>query len=621
MWHKPAKANAFGLTGPQIMKWLLKSVTIFLILATIFGLAALSYARFHKNRFFYGVTINGERISDLSYEQALNLWQNRVDNFIKQGLNYQFNGQIINLPPTLPSTDPDLAYELASWQVPQTVNRAYNVGRLKGYRRNFIEQLLALIFKKDIPLELKLNEAQLLAALKNNFDHLTRPKQEARPLVDDQLNIVILPEVTGTAFNYQDILQQSFNRLKNLSSEPIKVALTVDQPTLKKEEITAIAINQLQDRLGTSSLSLIAEGKKWAIPVKTFKDWLAFAKKEGQVTLTLNREIVLSYLEKEIAPQIFKPTLDAKFEINNGRVEEFQGSQDGVELDLNKTLDNLERQLITELLGQSEMVVKKTKAKVATNSVNDLGIREIIGTGKSNFKGSPKNRRYNINLGAKTLNGILIKPGETFSLIAALGKIEAKTGYLPELVIKGDKTTPEYGGGLCQIGTTAFRAALKSGLPIKERRNHSYRVVYYEPAGLDATIYDPSPDLKFLNDTANHILIQTRIEGDDLYFDFWGSPDEREIKITPPVIYNIKPAGPVVNIETEELKPGEKKCTETAHNGADAYFDYQVNYPDGRHEQERFSSHYIPWPAKCLVGKEPTPIDGNNATSTLEVVR
>jgi vancomycin resistance protein YoaR len=237
---------------------------------------------------------------------------------------------------------------------------------------------------------------------------------------------------------------------------------------------------------------------------------------------------------------------------------------------------------------------------------NDFRIKEIIGTGHSRFAGSPVNRRHNIKVGAASLHGLLIKPGEDFSLLKALGTIDDTTGYRTELVIKGDKTVPEFGGGLCQIGTTVFRTALASGLPISERRNHSYRVAYYEPAGTDATIYDPAPDFRFVNDTGNYILIQARLAGDDLYFDFWGVRDGRVATATAPTIYNIVKPEPTKIIETTELAPGEKKCTESSHNGADAYFDYTVTYPEGATttpvQTRRFNSHYIPWQAVCLVG-------------------
>src|SRR5690606_1808590 len=141
---------------------------------------------------------------------------------------------------------------------------------------------------------------------------------------------------------------------------------------------------------------------------------------------------------------------------------------------------------------------------------------EILGVGYSNFAGSPANRVHNISIGAAKLDGLLIAPGEEFSLLNALRPFTVTAGYLPELVIKGDKITPEVGGGLCQIGSTTFRAAMNSGLSITERRNHSLVVSYYNDPrngnpGTDATIYDGSPDFKFINDTGHHILIKTEM--------------------------------------------------------------------------------------------------------------
>lgn len=152
------------------------------------------------------------------------------------------------------------------------------------------------------------------------------------------------------------------------------------------------------------------------------------------------------YLEKQIAVKINRPVLEAKFDIKNGRVTEFQASQDGLELDIEKTLAKMEEELFKNNNFKIELVAAEIKSNVTTGSVNDYGITEIIGIGHSNFAGSPKNRRANIKVGADSLNGILIKPDEEFSLIKALGEIDASTGYKPELVIKGDRTIPEFGG-------------------------------------------------------------------------------------------------------------------------------------------------------------------------------
>ena len=148
---------------------------------------------------------------------------------------------------------------------------------------------------------------------------------------------------------------------------------------------------------------------------------------------------------------------------------------------------------------------------------------------------------------------MLIKPGEEFSFIKTLGPVDESTGYLPELVIKTDKTVPEFGGGMCQVSTTAFRAALNSGLKVTARTNHAYPVVYYNPQGLDATVYIPNPDLRFINDTPNYILIQTKIVGTQLFFDFYGTSDGRQTKIIGPQVLEKNDDGSMKTVAYQEV--------------------------------------------------------------------
>src|SRR6185369_11000366 len=103
------------------------------------------------------------------------------------------------------------------------------------------------------------------------------------------------------------------------------------------------------------------------------------------------------------------------------------------------------------------------------------------------------------------------------------------------------------GGGVCQVSTTLFRAALNAGLPIVERHAHAYRVHYYEEdssPGVDATVYVPTVDLKFKNDTGHYILIQSIIDLTQprLTFMIYGTNDGRVVNQTAPVVTNIRPA-------------------------------------------------------------------------------
>ena len=91
-----------------------------------------------------------------------------------------------------------------------------------------------------------------------------------------------------------------------------------------------------------------------------------------------------------------------------------------------------------------------------------------------------------------------------------------------------------------------------------------------------------------------------------IYFDFWGTKDGRIATTTTPVIYNITKPAPTKLVETSDLALGVKKCTEHAHNGADAYFDYKVTYSNIATTtpplERRFKSHYVPWQEVCLIG-------------------
>lgn len=191
--------------------------------------------------------------------------------------------------------------------------------------------------------------------------------------------------------------------------------------------------------------------------------------------------------------------------------------------------------------------------KLVATDRERLGLKELIGEGKSNFRGSPKNRIFNIKRALLQFQNVIIAPGEEFSFVDYLGDVDGEHGYLPELVIKNNQTTPEFGGGICQVSSTIFRAAIYSGLKITERRNHAYAVQYYKPIGMDATIYIPRPDLKFKNDTPGAILMQSTIEGDDLTFRFFGTRDGRTVKVDGPHVLSRGGDGSMKTVFTQEV--------------------------------------------------------------------
>lgn len=259
---------------------------------------------------------------------------------------------------------------------------------------------------------------------------------------------------------------------------------------------------------------------------------------------TVDAQAIETYIE-DLARRVNRDPSDAKFKIEDGKATTFSEAQDGITLNVQKSVETISDALNNLPLSSQTIILPfdSKKPELDYGDVNNLGISSLIGEGTSNFKGSPVNRVHNIKVAIERFNGVLIKPGEEFSFVKTLGEVDADHGYLPELVIKQGATEPEFGGGICQVSTTTFRAAIYSGLKITARRNHAYPVSYYNPQGMDATVYVPQPDLKFINNTPGYILIQTKIVGTILTFDFYGTDDGRKTTVDGPTITERQPDG------------------------------------------------------------------------------
>ena len=205
---------------------------------------------------------------------------------------------------------------------------------------------------------------------------------------------------------------------------------------------------------------------------------------------------IYSFIE-QTAKTLDVPAIDPELTIENDRATTFVPPQNGQKINIYQSSLNALNALEKNQTS-SGLIVDLTPPKTQLSQFNNMGITELIAHGVSAFAGSPKNRRHNIAVGVEKFKGIIVKQGEEFSFNKYLGDVDGQHGFLPELVIKATGTVPEFGGGLCQVSSTAFRAAMAAGLPITQRKNHAYAVQYYSPQGTDATIYPGVVDKKLL---------------------------------------------------------------------------------------------------------------------------
>ena len=607
-------------------KWAIKSLFV-LVIFLLLLLSLFYYFNWQKNyrgRIYPGIKINTVDLSGKTSAEAYALLSEQVSLITESGFLFQSGDKKITVESLQSSFDSDLAYPALVFNIQETVNQALAKSEPQTFGNYLLFKLKTKQQKIIKPVYL-LDEQKIKAILNEEFKELNISSVNAAFSINRQeTEPRINPEKIGKEINYDLLFFELKANLDNLNNPPITIKTRSKYPSVTVADLNTI-ISEAKKILDHGDLKLIFNEPNsslntintWTIKPEKLLTWVSVNKELSGLRLSLDQEKIKEYLFLSVSPKIDLAAVQSRFEIKDGKVTSWQTGASGRQLDLEASAVKINNEFLS---GQNEiLLIIKEVTSASLDPQENLDIKEIIGTGHSNFVGSSASRRKNIRVGADAVHGTLLAPGEEFSLIKVLGDVSAETGYVPELVIKGDRTIPEYGGGLCQIGTTVFRSALASGLPITERRNHSYRVSYYEPAGTDATIYIPNPDVRFVNDTPTHILIQARIIKDDIYFDFWGTEDGRISTTTAPVIYNIVKPAPTKYIETTDLPVGQKKCTERAHNGADAYFDYKVIYPENSTttpiQETRFSSHYVPWQEICLIGKSASS-SPTTATST-----
>lgn len=239
---------------------------------------------------------------------------------------------------------------------------------------------------------------------------------------------------------------------------------------------------------------------------------------------------------------------------------------------------------------------------------NPLGIKDLLGVGSSIYKGSPDYRDHNIAVGAAKLDGMIVRPGETFSFNERIGAFTKAEGWVEGSVIVEDRTEQGIGGGICQVSTTLFRAALAAGLPIEERWPHLYRVRYYEMGGshigYDSTIFSPGIDLKFKNDFETPVMLRVLIDRRlaTLDFEIWGAADGRKVTLNEPRLWDWEDPPPDEGIVDSEEEPDFEEQLEFAKKGVKASITRTIVLADGETRTGTFLSTYEAWPNRYIVG-------------------
>lgn len=565
----------------------------------VFGIYSVAYSKkTFYNQYLAGKSFAGENKQQL--EQKISLMTGAIsdDNITlilgSSGKQYSLKPAEIGL----------------SFENQKMSDEIWLVGREGKIWDSLFSQLKTVFVQNNHEVKYSLDEATLSAKIKEIADEIDEPEKDFSLIYQNGKFSLTDEQVEGKRLDQTALLKKITDQFSQLKKDNIVFALDSFKPQVTREsaEKTLALANKLIDM---GEVQLNDNGQIYKLDLDTIGGLIISKSVGSDLKIIFNGERANKYLQS-LATSIDMEPVSSKLTTANGKVTIFQPSRDGRKLDQLGTLTDIENTLFSRI-GQAQapdpsvinLKITVTKPEVSDNDIDKLGIKELIGTAVTDFKGSTSNRVHNITVGASALNGVMLKPGEEFSTLSHLGTIDASGGYLEELVIKDNSTTPEFGGGLCQVSSTLFRAALNSGMKITARQNHKYRVSYYEPpVGMDATIYDPAPDFKFVNNFSTYTLIQSKVVGTKITFELYGTKDNRVVSVSDPILTDITTPDPPIYTETDTLPLGQTKRVEKPHQGGTATFGYKVTAVDGTVLQAKtFKSVYVPWRERWLVGK------------------
>jgi vancomycin resistance protein YoaR len=317
-----------------------------------------------------------------------------------------------------------------------------------------------------------------------------------------------------------------------------------------------------------------------------------------------------------VKSQLDRKPADAKFyfDDNTAQLVLIEDSKVGRTMDIEGSIKAINDAL---LRGEHSvpLVIDETQPRVSsTATAQSLGITQLITSETSYFYGSSAERIQNITAAAAQFHGLLVAPGETFSMGEHMSDVSLDNGFAEALIIYGGRTIKGVGGGVCQVSTTFFRTVFNAGFPVVERTPHAYRVAYYEEtasggvdprlAGLDATVYFPLVDFKFTNDSPYWILMETYVGSGSLTWKFYSTSDGRSVTWDTTGVTNVVPAPPPTFEENPDLRKNEMKQVDWAANGADVTVTRTVSRNGAVLFQDQFITHYQPWRAVCQYGPD-----------------
>jgi vancomycin resistance protein YoaR len=573
----------------------------------------LGYQLLYAGRIFPGVSVAGVDLSGLSpNDAALKL---------SQTLSYPITGKILfrdgeSLWIASPA-ELGMVFDPSS-----SALAAYRLGRQGGLFGALAGQVQARGDGADVAPVVIFDQRVAYTYLQNIASQVDRPVVEASLRLEGT-NVIAQPGQVGRLLNLDATLIYLGGQLQSFRDGEVPLVIQEAAPIILDVSAQADAARRILSQPLTLVIPNYRQGDPgpWTYDVPVVANMIAVSRVDNggmsEVRVGLD-PAALRLTLNDLKPFVDRPSANARFVFNDStaQLEVIEASRIGRLMDVEASIVAINDALLRGEHTIALSIAEQQPAVPDTATASELGITQLIPGGEqtSYFYGSSEPRIQNIQAAAARYHGLLIAPGETFSMGSVLGDVSLENGFAEALIIYGGRTIKGVGGGVCQVSTTLFRTVFFAGFPVVERYSHAYRVSYYEEtasgavdsnlAGLDATVYFPLVDFKFVNDTPYWLLMETYVNvgARTLTWKFYSTSDGRSVlwETTGPT--NVVPAPDPLFEENPELNKNQMKQVDYPAEGADVIVTRTVWRGGVIHFTDKYETHYQPWQAVCEYG-------------------
>jgi vancomycin resistance protein YoaR len=488
-----------------------------LLLGGLLGLAFAGSSR----ELAEGTTIAGVDVGGLTKRQAVTRLESRFDEaagarvvFAAGERRYSFAANQLGIVPDWAG-----AVDLAS-------RSSGGFGPIRGFRR-----LRVRIFGAEVLPTIAASDGALDYALDRVAEGVDAEARSAA-LARRGTRVVVVRGRTGAELDREAAAQRIVRSLGSLERPAGAVALPV---RLVSPPVSAgmLASSARRARIAFSApVFLKGANRSFRLTPQRLAR-LVDLPRGGDTKLAVGGPAADAYF-RSLAARVNRPARDASFYAVDERVSVIP-ARAGLELDVPVTAQALLRAATRRTDRIAQLALVRSAPELTTNEALALHIDTRMAGYRTYYSGTT-DRITNLQLGVRGLDGTLVEPGGTFSLNDAIGERTLERGFRPAPVIIGNEYAEEVGGGTSQVATTVFNAAWEAGLKITERHPHSLYISRYQ-LGRDATVYWPSLDLKFENDTSGWILVRGIAESDAIHVVIYGGEHRRVDSSATPLVY------------------------------------------------------------------------------------